>query len=59
MSSREQIFLRAQELGSQAVLVDVLPLVQLSDPGSFDYGLFWRPLLGECRWEWPALLDPV
>eukprot|EP00775_Hariotina_reticulata_P004952 gene4952-5193_t len=46
---REQIFMRAQELGSQAVLVDVLPLVQLSDPGSFDYGLFWRPLLGECR----------
>uniref|UniRef100_A0A383WJP1 SAP domain-containing protein n=1 Tax=Tetradesmus obliquus TaxID=3088 RepID=A0A383WJP1_TETOB len=44
---REQLHSRARELGGLAVSIEVVPLVQLSDPAAFDYGPFWRGLLQE------------
>eukprot|EP00878_Enallax_costatus_P017342 GHUV01018214.1.p1 GENE.GHUV01018214.1~~GHUV01018214.1.p1 ORF type:complete len:638 (+),score=155.08 GHUV01018214.1:188-2101(+) len=45
---REQIIGRARELGALAVSLELIPLVQLSDPDAFDYAPFWRELLAEC-----------
>eukprot|EP00878_Enallax_costatus_P018805 GHUV01019819.1.p1 GENE.GHUV01019819.1~~GHUV01019819.1.p1 ORF type:complete len:263 (+),score=65.25 GHUV01019819.1:144-932(+) len=42
---REQIIGRARELGALAVSLELIPLVQLSDPDAIDYSPVWRGLI--------------
>lgn len=46
---KDQLDDRAQQLGSLAVHIEVLPLIQLQDPAAFDSSVFWAPLLAEAR----------
>lgn len=39
--------------------MELVPLVQLSDPGAFDYAPFWRQLLSECSSAAGSLQDSL